>query len=43
MRLLAERARGLSASEQDALLTELYAGDRFRRDIAAFMAVVAGY
>lgn len=43
MRLLAGEARALAAAGRlDPVLEELYAGDRFRREIAVFMAVVAG-
>jgi hypothetical protein len=43
MRLLADRARALPAGDLAALLAEFYAGDRFRREIALFMAIVAGH
>src|SRR5581483_3302843 len=43
MRLLADRARTLPAGELEPLLASLSEGDRFRRGIALFMAVVAGY
>jgi hypothetical protein len=43
MRLLADRARNLAPDELGPLLADLYAGDRFRREIALFMAIVAGH
>jgi len=43
MRFLAERARDLPAHELEPLLTELYAGDRFRREMALYLAVVSGH
>lgn len=44
MRALAERARAQSVmTDSAAVLAELYGGDRFQREIAVFMAVVAGH
>src|SRR5580700_909247 len=43
MRLLATRARELAGSgELGVLLDDLYGGDQFRRQIAVFLAAVAG-
>src|ERR1700722_18447779 len=43
MRLLAGRARALSGTgEIGPLLDDLYRGDRFQREIAGFLATVAG-
>src|SRR5215469_11588713 len=42
-RLLATRARGLAGSrELGVLLDDLYGGDQFQRQIAVFLAAVAG-
>jgi hypothetical protein len=44
MRLLAGRARELAAAGAlDPVVGELYGGDRFQREMAVFMAVVAGH
>jgi hypothetical protein len=44
MRRLAGRARALSGSDDvTSVLDDLYRGDRFQREIAVFMAIVAGH
>src|SRR5260221_9957868 len=44
MRMLARRARELAAAGGlDPVAGDLYRGDRFQREIAVFMAVVAGH
>jgi hypothetical protein len=44
MSLLAHRARALSGpGELDAVLSDLYRGQRFHREVAVFMAVVTGH
>lgn len=44
MGMLARRARELAAAgDLDPVVGELYRGDRFQREIAVFMAVVAGH
>jgi hypothetical protein len=44
MRLLAQRARAFSGTgELDAVLSDLYRGERFHREVAVFMAVVTGH
>jgi hypothetical protein len=44
MSLLADRARALSGSgDLDSVLSELYRGERFQREMAVCMAIVAGH
>src|ERR1700728_1583223 len=44
MRFLARRARELAvAGRLDPVVTDLYSGERFHREIAVFMAVVTGH
>ena len=44
MSLLAGRARALAASgDLDSVVSDLYRGERFQREMAVFMAIVAGH